>query len=161
MAPLRSLTSRISQQVWGRVHMRVGGRGQVRVNKGFKPQAFDTLGNALFFARWSKHLRAATVGQFVKSNVSPEAAAEISNPGSLASRIRPASGDRKAADSATFPHLLTSGDVAAGKALAGSAYVRQIEVGEITPSFECQQQLEKIVGAPLTPPRKRIKRPKL
>ncbi|KAL8275530.1 hypothetical protein Esti_000481 [Eimeria stiedai] len=122
MAPLRSLTSRISQEVWGRVHLRVGGRGQVRVNKGFKPQAFDSLGSALFFARWSKHLRAATVGHFVKSNVSREAAAEIANP---------------------------------------AAYVRQIEVGKITPSLECQKQLEKIVGVPLTPLRKRTKHPKL
>lgn len=118
---LRSLTTRISQRVWSTVHFRVGGRGQVRVNKGFKPQDLNSLGAALFFARWSKHLRAATVGNFVKANVSPEAAAQIPN---------------------------------------AAVYVRQIEMGEIVPSLECQRQLEKIVGAPLTPP-KRKGRPKL
>ncbi|KAL8452244.1 hypothetical protein Emed_001405 [Eimeria media] len=218
MAPLRSLTSRISQQVWAQVHLRVGGRGQVRVNKGFKPQAFDTLGSALFFARWSKHLRAATVGHFVRSNVSPEAAAEIANPAnpraagwgaaiaqsaccpqvcasleevcvmltvaswssSLASCIRTATKRQKGCWCYRFfmtHHLRKRGSRGSSSGLPqGSihppvivmavltrapAYVRQIEKGEITPSLECQKQLEKIVGAPLTPPRKRTKRPKL
>ncbi|XP_026192917.1 uncharacterized protein LOC34624425 [Cyclospora cayetanensis] len=118
---LRSLSSRISQRVWSTVHFRVGGRGQVRTNKGFKPQAFDSLGDALFFARWSKHLRAATVGNFVKANVSPQAATGIPN---------------------------------------GAVFVRQIESGEVTPSLECQRQLEKILGVPVTPP-KRKRRAKL
>lgn len=52
---LRSLTSRISQKVWSTVHLCVGGRGQVRVNKGFKPQDLNSLGSALFFARYVRY----------------------------------------------------------------------------------------------------------
>ncbi|CDJ43149.1 hypothetical protein, conserved [Eimeria tenella] len=118
---LRSLSSRISQRLFGRVHFRLGSRIQIRVNKGFKPQQHESLGAAVFFARWSKHLRAATVGNFVKANISKEASAAIPN---------------------------------------GAVFVRQVEKGEVTPSKECQKELERILGVQLAR-HKRRPRPKL
>ncbi|PFH38156.1 hypothetical protein BESB_004970 [Besnoitia besnoiti] len=70
MGVLRALYSRVSQRVWSALHFRVGSRGQVRTNKGFKPTNFPHFGAALFFARHSKGLTRDTVEKFVRLNVS-------------------------------------------------------------------------------------------
>ncbi|KFG64402.1 hypothetical protein TGPRC2_248490A, partial [Toxoplasma gondii TgCatPRC2] len=79
MGVLRSLYSRVSQRVWSTLHFRVGSRGQVRTNKGFKPTAFPHLGAALFFARMSKGLTRDSVEKFVRLNVSEAQRQEIKN----------------------------------------------------------------------------------
>ncbi|KEP65653.1 UNVERIFIED_CONTAM: hypothetical protein HHA_248490 [Hammondia hammondi] len=88
MGVLRSLYSRVSQRVWSTLHFRVGSRGQVRTNKGFKPTVFPHLGAALFFARMSKGLTRDSVEKFVRLNVSEAQRQEIKNwPGSVVRSI--------------------------------------------------------------------------
>eukprot|EP00921_Rhytidocystis_pertsovi_P003841 GHVQ01006655.1.p2 GENE.GHVQ01006655.1~~GHVQ01006655.1.p2 ORF type:complete len:115 (+),score=5.16 GHVQ01006655.1:98-442(+) len=49
----------------GKVHLRVGSRTQIKVNKGFTPQQFKTFGQALEFARSSRNVRPETISEYV------------------------------------------------------------------------------------------------
>eukprot|EP00371_Babesia_bovis_P002848 XP_001611495.1 hypothetical protein [Babesia bovis T2Bo] len=60
---------RVTKQWWGATHLRIGGRGQPRPNKGFRLSHFPSVGSALECCRWWKFLRRGTLARLLNSDI--------------------------------------------------------------------------------------------